>query len=310
MKRKSLVAFAVLLSLCLTMVGCAGPFSAGTSKENATSVPAESERPSEASASEEPKPTEQEAAKNGSADEDNSNPITDVINLKTTTFNLDGISFTMVLVEGGTFTMGSNSRESNQAPEHEVTLSSYLIGETEVTQALWNAVMGSGGSSDEYPIASVTKPQCDTFVEKLNEMAHAAGIIPDDMNFHVPTEAQWEFASKGGNLSKGYTYSGSDVLSEVGWTSDDGSSVHKVKQKSPNELGLYDMSGNVYEWVADYAADYSSEAQTDPCNLTPSNNYIKRGGSFYYNDSYRFTSTYRYFYSSTDYTIGVRICLY
>lgn len=216
----------------------------------------------------------------------------------------------MVLVEGGTFTMGSNSREANEAPEHEVTLSSYLMGETEVTRALWNTVMDARSGSNEYPIASVTKPQCDVFVEKLNEKAHAAGIIPDDMNFHLPTEAQWEFASKGGNLSKGYTYSGSNTLSEVGWTSNDGGSVHKVKLKKPNELGLYDMSGNVYEWVADYAAPYSSKAQTDPCNLTPSNNYIKRGGSFYYNDLYRFTSTYRYFYSSTDYTIGLRICLH
>ena len=231
--------------------------------------------------------------------------------LKTTTYTLNKVPFTMVLVEGGTFTMGSNSRESNQAPEHDVTLSTYLMGETEVTQALWNAVMDSGNSdSNDYPIASVTKPQCDDFVKKLNEMAHAAKIIPSNINFHLPTEAQWEFASKGGILSEGYTYSGSNKLSEVGWTSNDGSSVHKVKQKKPNELGLYDMSGNVYEWVADYAGTYSSKAQTDPCNLTPSNNYIKRGGSFYYNDEYRFTSTYRYFYSSTDYTIGFRICLY
>lgn len=242
-------------------------------------------------------------------DKNDSTIVKDNRTLKTTTYNLNGVEFKMIFVEGGTFIMGSDSRESNQSPEHEVTLSSYLMAETEVTQALWNAVMGLDSGSNEYPIASVTKPECDDFVKKLNDMAHAAGIIPDDINFYLPTEAEWEFASKGGNLSKGYTYSGSNTLSEVGWTSNDGSSVHKVKQKKSNELGLYDMSGNVYEWVADYAGSYSSEAQTNPCNLIPSNQYIKRGGSFYYNDSYRFTSTYRYFYSSTDYTIGVRICL-
>jgi len=206
---------------------------------------------------------------------------------------------------------GSGTQVSNQAGEHQVTLSSYLIGETEVTRALWNEVMnGKYSNSDlNYPVASVTVPDCRTFIKKLNDKAHAAGIIPANQNFYLPTEAQWEFAAKGGNKTRGYTYAGSNVLSEVGWTSSDGSSVHPVKQKKPNELGIYDMSGNVYEWVADYAAPYSTTPQTNPCNTTPGNNYIKRGGSFYYNDPYRFTTTYRYFYSSTDYTIGLRIVL-
>lgn len=238
---------------------------------------------------------------------------------ETKTYNLNGVEFKMILVEGGTFTMGSNERAagygtqvSNQKGEHEVTVSSYLIGETEVTRALWNEVMkGNYNNNDlSYPIANITVTECREFVKRLNEKAHAAGIIPEGLNFHIPTEAQWEFAAKGGNLSEGFTYSGSNILSEVAWTSDDGGRVQKVKQKKPNELGIYDMSGNVYEWVADYAADYLIETQTNPCNLTPSNNYIKRGGSIYYNDSYRFTTTYRYFYSSTDYTIGLRICLY
>jgi len=236
-----------------------------------------------------------------------------------TIYNLNGVEFKMVAVEGGTFTMGSDERAkgrgtqvSNQKGEHQVTLSSYMIGETEVTIALWNEVMRGKHSKNDlnYPIASVTVADCLAFIKKLNEKAHAAGIIPADKNFYLPTEAQWEFAAKGGNKSKSYTYAGSNKLSEVGWTSDDGSSVHPVKQKKPNELGIYDMSGNVYEWVADYAAPYTTEAQTDPCNTTPSNNYIKRGGSFYYNDPYRFTATYRYFYSATDYTIGLRIALY
>lgn len=238
--------------------------------------------------------------------------------LRTSTYDLNGVEFTMILVEGGTFTMGDDERAAgggtqvaNQAGEHEVTLSPYLIGQTEVTIALWDEVMD--GSHDEgdlsYPVASITVPDSREFVERLNEKAHEAGIIPADRNFHMLTEAQWEFAAKGGNQSQGFTYAGSDTLSEVGWTSDDGGSVHKVMEKKPNELGLYDMSGNVYEWVSDYAAPYPSEAQTDPENITPSDNYIKRGGSFYYNDDYRFTTTYRYFYASTDYTIGLRIGL-
>ena len=245
-------------------------------------------------------------------------PAGDIKETAKVSYSLNGVEFNMVYVDGGTFTMGNDARAqgrgtqvSNQAGEHQVTLSPYWIGETEVTRALWNEVMnGSHSSRDlEYPVASVTVPESRVFVERLNEMAHEAGIIPEDQNFHMLTEAQWEFASKGGNKSQGYTYSGSNDLSEVGWTSAQGRPVHPVKQKKPNELGLYDMSGNVYEWVADYAAPYSTEAQTDPCNLTPSNNYIKRGGSIYYIDDYRFTSTYRYFYSATDYTIGLRIGL-
>ena len=261
---------------------------------------------------------------------DNSNSTEDItnlnaatpsdINLETTTYNLDGISFTMILVEGGTFTMGSASRLDDQSPEHEVTLSSYLIGETEVTQALWQKIMDNNPSKsnngDDYPVENVTWNICHDFVDKLNKYMHEADLIDDDINFHMLSEAQWEFASRGGNQSQGFVYSGSNTLSEVGWTSnEDGRVSHKVKQKMPNELGIYDMSGNVYEWVADYYAPYTSDPQTDPCNLTNINSnrqVIKRGGSFWYNDEYRYTSTYRYAYYEdvTDESIGLRICLY
>ena len=148
----------------------------------------------------------------------------------------------------GYMSAGIGSDGFTQAHEHQVTLSSYWIGETEVTIALWNAVMGSGGGSNMTPVASITRNQSVEFARRLNDIAHNQGLIPDDMNFQIPTEAQWEFAAKGGNKSRGYTYSGSNTLSQVGWTSNDGG-IHTVKQKQPNELGIYDMRGNVYERV-------------------------------------------------------------
>ena len=240
--------------------------------------------------------------------------------LETTAFNLNGVSFTMVMVEGGVFTMGSDLRLEDQSPEHPVALSSYLIGETEVTQALWEEVMGSNPSRShrgaDYPVENVTWSMCHEFVDKLNQQMRSAGLIGDDLCFHIPTEAQWEYAAKGGTKSQGYIYAGSDTLSDVGWTNQENGRVsHEVKLKAPNELGLYDMSGNVYEWVADYYAPYSPDEETDPCNLTninPSRQVIKRGGSFWYSDEYRYTSTYRYAYYEdvTDESIGLRICLY
>ena len=320
MKKKNI--FLLLIALiCTVLWGC-------DDKQNITeSIPAAATQRAIDSDTQIELP-EESAISNESREEDAGKPKADADretsiaaqeeSLKTTDCNLNGVDFKMILVEGGTFTMGSNARAEgngaqieNQAGEHQVSLSSFLVGETEVTRALWDEVMIGSHNDDDLndPVASVTVPACQSFVEKLNEKAHAANMIPADQNFHMLTEAQWEFAAKGGNKSKAYTYAGSDSLSEVAWTSSDGGSAHGVKLKKPNELGLYDMSGNVYEWVSDYAAPYSTEPQTDPCNTVPSNHYIKRGGSFYYNDEYRFTSTYRYFYSATDYTIGFRIGL-
>ena len=227
-------------------------------------------------------------------------------------FTLNGVEWKMIMVEKGTFMMGSdNSGQSNEKPAHQVTLTQdYLMGQTEVTEALWNLAMGRSGGRTEYPIASVTRDQCQTFVDNLNALMHEAGM-PAEWNFKMPTEAQWEFAARGGNKSKGYKYCGSDNLDEVAWTSANHSSsaANAVAKKKPNELGLYDMSGNVYEWVFDYPNDYPSTPQTDPCYATRKNQYIKRGGSIYYSDSYRFTPHYRYYYGGTDWTIGFRLCL-
>jgi len=227
-------------------------------------------------------------------------------------FTLGDVEWKMIMVEKGTFVMGSDdSSQSNEKPAHQVTLTQdYLMGETEVTEALWYLAMGRNGGRADYPIASITRDQCQTFVDNLNTLMHEAGM-PQQWNFQMPTEAQWEFAARGGNKSKGYKYCGSDNLDEVAWTSGNHSSsaANAVAKKKPNELGLYDMSGNVYEWVFDYPNDYPSTPQTDPCYTTRKSQFIKRGGSIYYNDAYRFTPHYRYYYGGTDWTIGFRLCL-
>ncbi len=237
--------------------------------------------------------------------------------LQTATYTVNGVEFKMILVEAGTFTMGSDRTgvAFSESPAHRVTLTKdYLMGETEVTVALWNAVMGGSGGSNTIPKTSITRNQAVQFAERLSRIAHEQGIIPDDVNFHIPTEAQWEYAAKGGNASRGYTYSGGNDINEVAVTLENSgsSSPISVKTKKPNELGLYDMSGNAYEWVYDMSGSYSSAEQTDPCN-TSGSSYVKRGGSNYHSfngEDYLFTTTGRYFYRSTDYTIGTRICLY
>ena len=238
--------------------------------------------------------------------------------LKTATYTVNGVDFKMILVEAGTFVMGSDNTNVafSESPAHKVTLTQdYLMGETEVTEALWNAVMGNGGGSNTRPKTSVTWNEAHTFADRLTEIAQEQGLISDGMRFRLPTEAQWEFAAKGGNQSKGYLYAGSNDINEVAVTLENSgsSSPIDVKTKLPNELGLYDMSGNAYEWVDDYGGSYSAGDQVDPQNTTVSRQYVKRGGSNYHNfssESYLFTTTGRYFYSSTDWTIGLRICLY
>ncbi|MBQ8608093.1 MAG: SUMF1/EgtB/PvdO family nonheme iron enzyme, partial [Bacteroidaceae bacterium] len=180
------------------------------------------------------------------------------------TFTVNGVSFTMVRVEGGTFRMGATSEQVNpyndEKPVHSVTLSSYSIGQTEVTQALWKAVMGSNPSrfrGDNLPVERVSWNDCRTFIRKLNALT--------GRTFRLPTEAEWEFAARGGNQSQGYQYSGSNNLGSVAWyDSNSGDKTHPVATKSANELGLYDMSGNVWEWCQDWYGSYSSSSQTNP----------------------------------------------
>ena len=193
----------------------------------------------------------------------------------------NGVSFTMKYVAGGSFTMGATSEQQDpyddETPTHAVTLSDYYIGETEVTQELWAAVMGSNPSyftgNMQRPVEQVSWDDCQTFIQKLNRLTGA--------NFRLPTEAEWEFAARGGRNSRGYQYSGSSNLGDVAWYRDNSSSTtHPVKTKSPNELGIYDMSGNVWEWCQDWYGPYSSSSQTDPTGPSSGSDRVYRGGSW------------------------------
>ena len=197
------------------------------------------------------------------------------------TFYANGVSFEMVEVRGGTFRMGATSEQgsdaySDEKPVHSVTLSGYYIGKTEVTQALWEAVMGSNPSEfkgDDLPVEQVSWNDCQEFIRKLNSMT--------GQNFRLPTEAEWEFACRGGNNSRGYKYSGSNYIDNVAWYRDNsGEKTPPVATKSPNELGIYDMSGNVWEWCADWYGDYSSGAQTNPKGPYGGSYRVFRGGSW------------------------------
>ena len=195
--------------------------------------------------------------------------------------SLDDIMRNMVYVEGGTFTMGATFEQQepdyDEKPTHRVSLSSFYIGKYEVTQALWKAVMGSNPShwkGDNLPVENVSWNDCQTFLRKLNAMT--------GKNFRLPTEAEWEFAARGGNRSRGYQYSGSNVLSDVAWYADNsGSKTHNVGTKAPNELGIYDMSGNVWEWCQDWKGSYIGSAQTNPKGPSSGSYRVDRGGSWF-----------------------------
>lgn len=199
----------------------------------------------------------------------------------TAKLNLKNLTSNMVYVSGGTFTMGATSEQgsdadSDEKPTHSVTVSSFYICKYEVTQALWKAVMGSNPSSfkgDNLPVETVSWDDCQTFIRKLNAMT--------GKNFRLPTEAEWEFAARGGNNSRGYKYAGSNNIETVAWYDDNsGSKTHVVGTKSPNELGIYDMSGNVLEWCQDWKGSYSSASQTNPTGASSGSGRVLRGGSW------------------------------
>ena len=223
----------------------------------------------------------------------------------------DGISIDMIRVEAGTFTMGATTEMKDpwddEKPTHQVTLTNdYYIGKYEVTQALWKAVMGKNPSNfkgDNLPVEEVSWNDCQKFISKLNSIT--------GKTFRLPTEAEWEYAARGGKKSRGYQYSGSNNLSDVAWYTDNsGSKTHTVGSKQANELGIYDMSGNVYEWCQDWKGSYSSSSQVNPTGDNSGSFRVDRGGSWNYaardcRSSYRgsYAPVYR------GYNLGLRLVL-
>ena len=223
----------------------------------------------------------------------------------------DGISIDMVRVEAGTFTMGATSEMKGsfnwEEPTHQVTLTNdYYIGKYEVTQALWQVVMGNNPSyfkGDNLPVEKVSWDDCLEFIDKLNSIT--------GKTFRLPTEAEWEYAARGGNKSRGYQYSGSNNISDVAWY--DGNSrniTHPVGSKQANELGIYDMSGNVSEWCQDRWGYYSSSSQTNPTGINSGSDRVRRGGCWCNTDGYcRSSCRFSTEPGSRATTLGLRLVL-
>ena len=235
--------------------------------------------------------------------------------VETKTFTVEGVKFTMVKVEGGTFTMGATPEQGtepqpNEKPAHEVTVEDFWIGQTEVTQALFEVVTGFNPSYTRWPACPVDKvswKDCHDFVASLNELT--------GLEFRLPTEAEWEYAARGGKYSKGYKYAGSDNLDEVAWTvANADEKSHPVASKKPNELGLYDMSGNVFEWCEDKYLMYDGKEPQYSQKMLKSDKkrefHIERGGCWNYGPtmcrvSYRHAGNYTHMYAYD----GMRLAL-
>lgn len=209
------------------------------------------------------------------------------------TFTIGNVKFKMIKVEGGTFIMGNTVDEKPKKKErpHSVTLSDYYLSETEVTQELWQTVMGSLPTElyyappekpkflhwdyrgEQRPICFVSWNECQIFIQKLNAKT--------GKNFRLPTEAEWEFAARGGKKSRNLIFSGSNSIDNVAHFDDNtNDSPPFVKTKTANELGLYDMSGSVYEWCQDWYDDYGTSTQTNPTGPYTGTKRVVRGGSW------------------------------
>jgi len=229
---------------------------------------------------------------------------------KEMTFNVGDVQFKMIHVEGGHFQMGAFDSDSealsNEKPQHWVTLNDYYICDSLVTQELWQAVMGNNYSHLEeknLPVRDVSWDNCQEFIMKLNSIL--------GMHFSLPTEAQWEYAARGGNKSQGFLYSGGNRNGGVAWyINNSGNKPHPVKGKHPNELGLYDMSGNIWEWCEDWYGNYIEHNQNNPKGPSHGSYRVLRGGCWYSESKYcRVTYRDKGNPTDCDISIGFRFTL-
>ena len=218
----------------------------------------------------------------------------------------------MVYVKGGTFTMGTTSEQGNDAdsdekPAHQVTLSSFSIGKYEVTQEEWKAVMGSNPSKfkgAKRPVEQVSWDDCQKFIRKLNQLT--------GKQFRLPTEAEWEYAARGGDRSRAYKYAGSNHIGSVAWSYNNSGDTHPVGQKQANELGLYDMSGNVWEWCQDWYGEnyYGSSPSQNPKGPSTGSVRVLRGGSCWCGAGYcRVSSRVNFAQGIRSSDLGLRLAL-
>ncbi len=233
----------------------------------------------------------------------------------------------MVKVEAGTFYMGAqkdsviyNNYDENatslESPVHEVTLSEFYINKYEVTQVLWKAIMGKHndkkdefdqwedkfGKGDNYPAYRISFDEVETFIAKLNECT--------GLNFAIPTEAQWEYAARGGKDTQYTLYAGGDNVIEYAWIDQNSDKCSEVGKKTPNTLGLYDMSGNVWEMCQDWYYDYTADAVTNPVGEAYTGYHVYRGGSWNTNaQSARVTARYKQGIHYRDYNTGFRLVI-
>ncbi|MGN0188707.1 MAG: formylglycine-generating enzyme family protein, partial [Candidatus Cryptobacteroides sp.] len=202
------------------------------------------------------------------------------------TFIANGVPFKMIYVKGGSFEMGATKEQAkaaakNEYPVHKVTLSGFHIGQTEVTQALWEAVMGTNPSTNKAagcPVETVSWDECQLFIKKLNKLLEKQLY---GRRLALPTEAQWEYAARGGEDAPRQKFSGGSSAGNVCWNaSDSKGTTHPVMGKQPNRLGLYDMSGNVWEYCSDRYGTYSASGQENPGGASSGMYRVRRGGSF------------------------------
>ncbi len=227
-----------------------------------------------------------------------------------------------VLVEGGTFQMGSNNGYDDEKPAHQVTVKSFYMSKYEVTQKEWVEVMGSNRyyKGDNRPVESVSWNEAVEYCNRRSQKEgltqayrNSGGVIVCDFNangYRLPTEAEWEYAAKGGNKDlMTYEYSGSNSAETVAWYKDNsGGSTHDVGMKAPNSLGIYDMSGNVWEWCWDWYGSYGSGAQTDPVGASSGSYRVARGGSWYYSAQFVRSTFRNYLAPSFRYVnLGIRL---